>query len=67
MNSNILRGLAAVAAVTIATASHAAIDVSTATTGITDAQTAVIIVIGAMITFAGARYGLRKVLGLLGR
>lgn len=67
MNKNIIRGLAAVGAVTLATASHAAIDVTTATTGITDAQTAVITVIGAMITFAAARYGLKKVLGLLGR
>lgn len=67
MNRNIFRGLAAVGAVTLATASHAAIDVTAATAGITDAQTAVITVIGAMITFAAARYGLRKVLGLLGR
>ena len=67
MNTNILRGLVAVGAVTLATASHAAIDTTAATTGIADASAAVLVVIGAMITFAAARYGLKKVLGLLGR
>lgn len=46
---------------------HAAIDVTSATTGVSDAQTAVVTVLGAMIAFAAVRYGLRKVLSLLGR
>lgn len=46
---------------------HAAIDVTPATTAITDAQAAVLTVIGAMIVFAGARYGLLKIMRLLGR
>jgi len=45
----------------------AAIDVTAATTGVSDAQVAVLAVLGAMITFAAARYGLKKVIGLLGR
>lgn len=45
----------------------AVIDVTAATAGITDAQTAVLVVLGAMITMAAAIYGVRKVLRLLGR
>lgn len=64
-----LRGLVAGAVpafLLLASQAHAAIDVTTATTGITDAQTAVTTVIGAMITFAAAIFGLKKVLHLLG-
>jgi hypothetical protein len=41
--------------------------VTAATTGVTDAQTAVLAVMGVMITMAAAIYGVKKVLALLGR
>lgn len=47
--------------------SFAAIDVTAATTGVTDAQTAVLAVMGVMITMSAAIYGVKKVLRLLGR
>lgn len=70
MNTNLKRGLVAVGVLTMVGAANAAataIDTSAATDGIAGAQAAVLVVIGAMITFAAARYGLKKVLGLLGR
>lgn len=45
----------------------AATDVTAATTGIADAQTAVLSVLGAMVTMAAAVFGVRKVLKLIGR
>ncbi len=67
MNKNIQRGLLAVGALVAAGSANAAIDITTATAGISDAQTAVIAVLGLMITMAAAVFGLRKVLNLLGR
>lgn len=46
---------------------HAAIDIAAATTGIADAQTAVLAVLASMIVMAAAVYGVKKVLGLIGR
>lgn len=48
-------------------ASFAAIDVTAATTGIADAQTAVLAVLGTMITMGAAIYGVKRVLRLIGR
>lgn len=48
-------------------ASFAAVDVTAATAGIADAQTAVLSVLGVMITMAAAIFGVKKVLRLLGR
>ena len=58
---------AATVAALVATSAHAAIDVTAATTGITDASTAVLAVIGALITMAVAIWGVRKVLKMFGR
>ncbi|MES2949352.1 MAG: major capsid protein [Pseudomonadota bacterium] len=67
MNKNIQRGLLAVGALVAVGSANAAIDISSATAGIGDAQTAVVTVLGLMITMAAAVFGLRKVIGLLGR
>lgn len=67
MNKNIQRGLLAAGVLVAAGSANAAIDITTATAGITDAQTAVVTVLGLMITMAAAVFGLRKVIGLLGR
>lgn len=56
----------AVGALLLSTGANAAIDVAAATTGIADAQTAVLAVLGTMITMAAAVYGVRKVLNLIG-
>jgi len=47
-------------------AANAALDITAATTGITDALTAVVAVLGAMITMGAAFFGLRKVKKLIG-
>jgi hypothetical protein len=57
----------AVASALVSLPSFAAIDVATATAGIADAQTAVLTVLGVMITMAAAIYGVVKVLGLIKR
>lgn len=49
-----------------AAASHAAIDTTAAMAGVADAQSAVVVVIGGMITFAIAVYGLKRVWRLFG-
>ncbi len=54
-------------ALVLSTGAQAAIDITAATTGISDAQTAVLAVLGAMITMAAAIYGVRRVLRLLNR
>jgi len=66
MNKNVLRFGALVGSL-VAGSSFAAIDTAAATTGIADASTAVLLVLGAMITMAAAVYGVTKVLGLIGR
>ena len=50
----------------IASQAHAALDVTTATTAISDATTAVVVVLGAMITMGGAFFGLKKIKRLIG-
>jgi len=50
----------------VASPAFAAIDVTAATTGITDASTAVLAVLGAMITMGAAVFGLKKVKRLIG-
>ena len=45
----------------------ATLDVSAATTGIADASTAAVAVLGAMIAVGAIVWGLRKVIGFLGR
>lgn len=71
ITSTVRRFLAAPAALAallaMSSTAHAAIDVTAATTGISEASAAVTTVLGAMIAFAIVRYGLRKVLSLLGR
>jgi hypothetical protein len=57
-----LTGLALVAG-----SSFAAVDVTAATAGVADAQTAVLAVLGVMITMAAAIFGVVKVLGLIKR
>jgi hypothetical protein len=54
-------------ALALMSSAHAAIDVTEATAGIADAQTAVLAVLGTMITMAAAVYGVKKVLRLIGR
>jgi hypothetical protein len=54
-------------ALALMSSAHAAIDVTGATAGIADAQTAVLAVLGTMITMAAAVYGVKKVLRLIGR
>lgn len=44
---------------------HAAIDIAAATAGITDASTAVLAVMGALITMAAVIFGVTKVYHLL--
>lgn len=62
-----MKKIAALSLVALSVPAFAVIDVTSATTGITDAGVAVAAVLAAMITFAAARFGLRKVLSLLGR
>lgn len=57
---------ASVVALLLSTGANAAIDVAAATAGIADAQTAVLAVLGTMITMAAAVFGVRKVLNLIG-
>lgn len=66
MNKNIQRGLLAVGVLASVGAANAAVDITAATTGIGDAQTAVLAVLGTMITMAAAIFGVRKVLKFLG-
>lgn len=66
MKTNLIR-LTALSAVVLASQAHAAVDVTAATAGIADAQTAVLAVLGVMITMAAAVFGVRKVLRLIGR
>lgn len=51
----------------VSVSSFAAVDVAAATAGIADAQTAVLSVLGVMITMAAAIFGVVKVLGLIKR
>jgi hypothetical protein len=67
MNKIVALRVAAGSLALAAASSFAAIDVTAATTGVTDAQTAVLAVMGVMITMAAAIYGVKKVLALLGR
>ncbi|MDO8717562.1 MAG: major capsid protein [Polaromonas sp.] len=46
---------------------HAVIDTAAATTGIADAQTAVLVVLGSMITMGAAIFGVKRILRLIGR
>lgn len=66
MNKNIVRGLMAVGVLAAVGSAHAAIDTTSALAGVTDAQSAVVAVIGGMITFAIAVYGLKRVWRLFG-
>lgn len=66
MNKNILRGLLAVGSLAVIGGAQAATDITAATAGIADAQTAVLAVLGGMITMAAAVYGVVKVLKFLG-
>ncbi|NBW79613.1 MAG: hypothetical protein EBR27_11470 [Betaproteobacteria bacterium] len=67
MNKNLIGRLAVVAASAAVVSAHAAIDTAPATAGIADAQTAVLAVLGSMITMAAAIFGVRKVLGLINK
>lgn len=58
---------AAVGVAVVSNSAHAVIDTAAATTGISDAQTAVLVVLGAMITMGAAVYGVKKILRLIGR
>lgn len=60
----VLGGLSVVA---VSAMADGGIDISTATAAITAAQTAVLAVLGAMVTMAGAVWGLRKIVRLFGR
>lgn len=62
-----LAGMAAAASILAVSSAHAVIDTTAATGGISDAQTAVLVVLGAMITMSAAVYGVKKILRLLGR
>lgn len=59
--------LALIAPLVLASASSfAAIDITTATAGVSDAQTAVVSVLGVMITMVAAVFGYRKLKALFG-
>ena len=58
--------VAVVSILAATSASAGAIDTTAALAGVSDAQTAVVAVIGGMITFAIAVYGLKRVWRLFG-
>lgn len=58
---------AAIAVALSAGSAHAALDVTAATTAVSDAQTAMLAVLGAMLTLAVAVWGLRRVIRMFGR
>lgn len=67
MNRNIIKGLAVVGALSIGSAANAAIDVTTATAGITDASTALLAVVGALMSLSVALFGITKVYAFIKR
>ena len=67
MNKFATRAVSAAGLLALSVPSFAAIDVTAATGGIADAQTAVLAVLGVMITMAAAIYGVKKVLRLIGK
>jgi uncharacterized membrane protein len=67
MNKTFSRVLGGVSLLALSVPSFAAIDVTAATAGVADAQTAVLVILGLMITMAAAIYGVQKVRSLLGR
>ncbi|OFA02622.1 major capsid protein [Duganella sp. HH101] len=70
MKSNIQKGLLTVVAlvsVGAANAASAAIDVTATTQGITDAQTALLSVIGGLVSLSVALFGISKVYAFIKR
>lgn len=68
MNRNIIKGLAAVGAISAsAAASATGIDVSAVTGGVSDAQTAILSVIGALTALSVAIFGVSKVYSFIKR
>ena len=67
MNKTTFGKLALLSATLVGGSAFAAIDVTAATGGVADAQAAVLTVLAAMVGMAAAIYGVKKVLGLLGR
>jgi hypothetical protein len=59
-------GIGVLAMSVVASPAFAVLDVTAATTGIDDATTAVVTVLGAMITMGAAFFGLKKVKRLIG-
>lgn len=67
MNRNIIKSLVVVGALSAVTAANAAIDVKTATEGITDASTALLAVVGALMSLSVALFGITKVYAFIKR
>lgn len=67
MNKQFKRVGATLGTLALTAPAFAAIDTTAAVGGVTDAQTAIIVVLGAMITMVAAIFGLKKIKGLLGR
>lgn len=61
-NSKAVAGTAAAVGSALALPAHAAIDTTAALAGVTDAQTAILAVLGGMITLGIAVWGTKKVL-----
>lgn len=68
MNKNVQKGLVAAGAVIAAgSASAAGIDVTAVTTGITDASTALLAVVGALMSLSVGLFGITKVYAFIKR
>ncbi len=67
MNKNIQKGLVAVGVLVAAGSASAAIDVTATTTGITDATTALLAVVGALMSLSVGLFGITKVYGFIKR
>lgn len=67
MNQNIVRGLVAAGALTLAGASNAALDITAASTAVGDASTAVLAVIALILTMTAGLWAMKKVVALFGK
>lgn len=66
MNKNIVRGLVAVGVLATVGSAHAALDITAATAAVADASTAVLAVIGLIITMVAGVWALKRVKALFG-
>lgn len=67
MNRNIIKGLAAVGALSYGAVAHAAIDTTAITTGLNDAGTALLAILAALTSLSVSIFGVAKVYAFIRR